>query len=142
LDTEAAVEDVDLRSSANLASWSKTSDSVVFARLLPVFCVPASAACDEVAADAGGAEGARVAVTVGVDVVGLAELGRLVQASSSKLFGDRVELVLGGGWTGADEEDAIWGEVVRCIWSDAVEIAPRSTDDGGRLLLGCGLPRR
>lgn len=34
------------------------------------------------------------------------------------------------------------GEPVRLIWSEAVLMALRSTDGGGRDLLGCGLPRR
>lgn len=66
--------------------------------------------------EAGGAEGARVATTGGVGATGLVELGRFVQASSSKpLGGERVELDRGGGCTdgGEDTDVATCGEPVR-----------------------------
>ena len=73
------------------------------------------------------------------------ELGRLVQASSSKpLATGAAELALGGAETAliGDETRLIDGLSRLVICSDAVVIDWRSTVAGGVLLLGCGLPLR
>lgn len=129
------------------------SDSDVFARLVPVLGEVTLAGGDfggivEVGGLTGGAatcgaEDVRATLVADEEAPGFAELGRLVQASSSKpLTGVTAELDLGGGWTGADEELVIGGEVARCMWPDAVDMASKSTDGGGAFPLGCGLPLR
>lgn len=150
-----------LRRSAMRDNCSKMFDSVVCARPVPEFCAGAGAGGAAGAVGAGGAgvdcarggavvgggaDGARGAVTGGEGAIGLVELGRFVQASSSNPLsagggGLTTELDLAGGCTGGEEVDirpglVAWGELVRRILSDAVEIALRSTLAGGRLLLG------
>ena len=114
-----------VRSWLSRASWSKMSDSVVFARLPPADCdwaledeggVCRGGAVD-IAGAVGGAEGV-LAVTAGdVGAIGMVELGRFVQASSSNpLGGSSAELDLAGGCTGVDDfvgDVATIGETVR-----------------------------
>lgn len=76
--------------------------------------------------------------------MGFAELGLLVQASSSNPLVGAAELARGGGCTAEIAALApitdVWGDDVLWIWSEAVEIESRSTVDGNDLL-GCGRPR-
>jgi hypothetical protein len=95
------------------------SDSVVFAR--PVDCGWLTE--EEVegwlggTVGAGGAEGVLVASAGDVGAIGLVELGRFVQASSSNPLGaGSAELDLAGGCTGVDDfvgDAAISGETER-----------------------------
>jgi hypothetical protein len=92
------------------------SDSVVFARAVDGGWVPE----EEVEggrAGTGGAEGALVASAGDVGAIGLVELGRFVQASSSNpLGGGSAELDLAGGCTGVDDfvgDAAMSGETER-----------------------------
>ena len=126
----AGVED--LRNSFNLASCSKTSDSVTLERI--------GATCDAGAAVGvgcggeaavvgvgvgnlavvamGGTEGARGVEDGDVALEGLVELGLFVQASSSKPFWTtEAELGRGGAIIGLGTVAGLWicGEVVRCI---------------------------
>ena len=150
----AGVED--LRNSFNLASCSKTSDSVTLERV--------GATCDAGTAVGvgrggeaavvgvgvgslvamGGTEGARGVEDGDVALEGFVELGLFVHASSSKPFWTtEAELGRGRTVTGLGTVAGLWlcGDVVCCIWSEADVIALRSTFEGGRLLLGCGRPR-
>lgn len=110
------------RSSLRRASCSKTSLSVVFAKLggpvtrAELGGVGAGGAWTGGAADTGGAEGARgPAEGGGVGAIGLVELGRIVHASSSNLLTiGTVELDRGGGCTGVPAETGA-GESVRWI---------------------------
>ena len=147
----AGVED--LRNSFNLASCSKTSDSVTLERDGAI-CDAGTAVgvgCGGEAAivrvgnlavvGMGGTEGARGVEEGDVALEGFVELGLFVHASSSKPFWTtEAELGRGGAVIGLGIVPGLWvcGEVVR---SEADVIALRSTFEGGKLLLGCGRPR-
>ena len=124
----AGVED--LRNSFNLASCSKTSDSVILKRL-GVTCDAGTAVgvgCGGEAAVVGvgnlavvamgGTEGARGVEDGDVALEGFVELGLFVHASSSKPFWTtEAELGRGGAVIGLRTVAWFWacGEVVRCI---------------------------
>lgn len=90
---------------------------------------------DTVELEVGGADGALGVVDGGVPGIGLVELGRLVQASSSNpLTGSVAELALAGGCTGVEGGAAA---VEPAVWAvpDELDKAFISTD-GGRDLVG------
>ena len=126
----AGVED--LRNSLNLASCSKTSDSVTFERVGATCDVGTAVGvgCGGEAAVVGvgvgnlavvaigGTEGARGVEDGDIALEGFVELGLFVHASSSKPFWTtEVELGRGGAIIGLGTVAGLWvcGEVVSCI---------------------------